>query len=422
MALGRTFLISASTLMSGTVVAQAITFGLSFVLARLYDPAEFGHYSIFVGFAGAFGVASTGALDRVVLLGRSDSEARRAATTLLVLCIGLAVVVSIAGILLALLPVSRALPLSPFDFAVMVPLFMLFYAGAQVLTYSSLRQGRVRHLATLKISQSVVMGAVQVSTAALRSIPGLIIGNIAGWFVLFAAGMRWRLSLGHLARDLRRQSLVALVRRNWRYPRYVMPNEVLDGLSNQVPLFFVGMFVSLTAAGHYGLALMILSGPAALLGQAVGQAFLQHMGGAEDDPVKLRQATRRIWLGMALVGVVPFGAILLLGPAIFRVGFGTEWTDAGVIAQLLAALLFVRFVSSPTSTLYWKLNMQREQWYFSVAAACYRAGCYALLWTGLSLVTVIILHVVIEILAIAFYNFVLLRRLHAREREQRAAA
>lgn len=411
MSLGKTFLISASTLMSGTIVAQAITFALSFALTRLYGPAEFGHYSIFVGYAAVFGAASTGALDRVIVMGRTDAEARRAATTLFVLSVLAAAFVSLVGVLLGLTGWAAYLPLNAFDLAVFVPIFMICYAGGQALTYSCLREGRVRRLATLKASQSLVMGAIQLLASGGKVVPGLILGNIAGWLILCSAGARWRLSKGHVRQDLRMRSLTALARRHRLYPRYVMPNEVLDNLSGQLPVFLIGTFLSLSLAGQYGLALMVLSAPAALLGQALAQAFLQYMGRHENDPVALGRAARRIWAGMALVGAVPFGTILLFGPVIFHVGFGQKWTEAGVIAQLFAVLLFVRFVSSPTSTLYWKLKMQREQWYFAVGAAIYRSGCYVLTAFGFGLSTVIILHVAIESLAILFYNIVALRRL-----------
>lgn len=404
--------------MSGTVLAQAITLGLSFALARLYAPAEFGHYSIFVGLAGMLGAVSTGALDRVILMVPSEVEARRTATTVLSSAVCLAAIVSLIGAVLAGVGATDVLPLTAVDLTVLIPVFMVCFAGAQVFNYSSLRTGRVRRLAALKVCQSLTMGAMQVLASGAKSVPGLILGNIAGWAILLASGLRWRFSLGHFRQDLTYRSMAAVVRRHWRYPRYVMPNEALDRLSNQVPLLFIGTFLSLAAAGHYGFALMILSGPAALMGQAVGQAFLQFMGRHDNNALSLDLATRRIWAGMALVGALPFGAVLLFGGEIFGTGFGEEWTGAGTIAQLLAVLLFVRFVSSPTSTLYWKLNLQREQWYFSVAAASYRTGAYGLLAFGFSLREVIFLHVGIETVAIVTYNLVAVRELWRRQREQ----
>jgi O-antigen/teichoic acid export membrane protein len=114
---------------------------------------------------------------------------------------------------------------------------------------------------------------------------------------------------------------------------------------------------------------------------------------------------------MGAAGLDPFGALLIMGPTIFSIGFGGRWLQAGIIAQRIAPLLLLRFMSSPTSTLYWKLNMQREQWFFSVAAACYRTLCYSLTAFGFGLNFVILLHVAIESVAILLFNLFTLKRL-----------
>lgn len=419
----RTFLASASKLTSATVLAQAFNFALSFVLARLYTSGEFGHYSIFIGVSGVLGAASTGGFDRVILLARSSNASRRAAILALLLSIVGALAVSLVGFGLAVFRPLPGLPITAIDLMLFMPVFMVSYAGAQVLNYSCLRQNRVPTIAGFKIAQSVTTGIVQVTMSSIKMAPGLILGSIAGWAIYLIGAVddqarQWPRRL------LTSRGLLCVARRYAHYPRYVMPNEVMDNLSNQLPLLLIGSLVSLSSAGHYGLALMMLSAPAALMGQAVGQAFLQYIGNHDDNYADLEQMMRRIWIGMALFGIVPFTVILAFGPEIFRFGFGYQWIGAGEISQTLAILLFIRFVSSPTSTIYWKLHMQREQWYFSVAATVYRPTCYGLAVFDTNLSLIIGLHVAVEVVAIVIYNIVAIRRLRllaTRQAEETAA-
>jgi O-antigen/teichoic acid export membrane protein len=413
MSQGRTFLVSVSTLMMGTGAAQAITFGASFLLARLYGPAEFGHYSIFVGYVAVLGAASTGALDRIVLLGRSAGDARRAATVALFFAACVAAAISIVGMILSATGTPGWLPLTAVDIALFAPLFILSYAGCQVFAYSCLREHRVGRLATAKVVQSATMAVTQVLASIVRQVPGLIVGYVVAWTIMLIAGLRWRLIQGHLAHDLRRRTIMCVIQRHWRYPRYIMPNELLDNLSNQAPLFLIGVLVSVQSAGHYGLALMMLSAPAALLGQAVGQAFLQYVGRQGHDGRALRQAMVRVWCGMGLIGAVPFATVMIFGPAVFGMAFGQAWEGAGTIAQNLAPLLLARFASSPTSSIYLKLNLQREQWWFALAGAFYRTAIYASAAFGIDLVTLIRIQVMMEIVAIVIYNQIALRRLNS---------
>jgi O-antigen/teichoic acid export membrane protein len=408
---GKTFLKSASLLMSGTLVAQAITFSLSFVLARLYLPDDFGRYSIFAGCAGVLAAAATCAFDRVILLAGPFETARKAATLTLVSAGAVALAIMIIAQLLTLLGIGAILPIPVIDVIAFIPAFIFCYAASQVFVYSSLREDRVRSLAILKVTQSAIMGAVQLVAAGFTLVSGLILGNVAGWFVLMVAGLQWRWQAGHVREDVRIGSLIEVARQNWQYPRYIMPNELIDNLSNQIPLILIGTFLSLSQAGHYGLAIMILSAPTAVVGQAVGQSFLQYLGKHGDDTEAVRRYMYRIWFALASIGLLPFSAILFHGQPIFGIAFGTSWLEAGNIAQSLAVLLFVRFISSPTSTIYLKLNMQREQWRFCIAAAIYRTASYALGIFGYELATMIVVHVASEIIAIFLYNLTALKRL-----------
>jgi O-antigen/teichoic acid export membrane protein len=413
MSLGKTFLKSASLLLSGTVVAQAMTFFFSFVLARIYAPEDFGRYTIFVGFAGVLAAAATGTFDRVILLASSLDEARRVATLTLTCSAIVASVIALVGGFMAGMGMQSALPLPLVDVILFLPVFIFLYGAAQVFIYSSLRTGAIRALAGFKVVQSAAMGVVQLAAASLANVSGLILGNVIGWLLLAVAGLRWRLGHHHLGEDLRISDLAATARAHRQYPRYIMPNEVLDNLSNQVPILLVGSLLSLSFAGHYGLAIMMLSAPAALAGQAVGQSFLQFLGTPQIAGSAVRRAMFQIWGALAALGLLPFAAILFFGPQIAIFALGPDWLEAGRVAQALSILLFVRFVSSPTSTVYLKLGLQKQQWRFCVCAAIYRTATYALLGFAVPLPIVIMIHVAIECVAIVAYNYTAIRHLQS---------
>lgn len=413
MAIGRNFIASVSTLMSGTVAAQAITFATSFLLARLYSPAQFGHYSVFLGVGGILGAFSLFALDRVIVLARSPTEARRVATTSFAAAICVALAAAIIGAVMGVSPLSGQIPFTTLELALLLPAFSVCYAGAQIFTYINLRVGRVRRIAAFKVLQAATISVVQVTLAPIAMVPGLLVGAVAGWSVPFAAAIKWHISAGRIRQDLRRRSVRSVLRRHWRYPRYVMPNELIDNLSNQLPLLLLGTTLGLSIAGHYGLAIMLLSAPAALVGQGVGQIFLQFLGNSATNHDAIRRSMFRIWVALAAIGIVPFTIVMLFGPEIFALLFGDRWRTAGQIAALLSPLLLIRFISSPTSTVYLKLGLQRAQWFFCLAALVYRTFAYGVGAFGASLQQIIALHVVLEVCAILCFNLYALRQIHA---------
>ena len=65
----------ASTLISGTVLSQAILILASPVLTRLYSPSDFGILGVYVSLIAIFGVLATGQYEFAVLLPKKDEEA-----------------------------------------------------------------------------------------------------------------------------------------------------------------------------------------------------------------------------------------------------------------------------------------------------------------------------------------------------------
>jgi O-antigen/teichoic acid export membrane protein len=291
-----------------------------------------------------------------------------------------------------------------FELTVLVPLFVCFYGIAQSFLYLNLRANRVPLIASLKIAQSVFTGGAQALLAGMGAVSGLVVGSVAGWTLVGGFGLVFHFSNRLAWADLRARAFAAVFRRNRRFPRYVLPNVIVDNFSNQLPTVLIGAFASLTSAGHYGLAIMVLSAPAALVSQAVGQVFLQHIGRVKDGGWVYARTMFRIWAVMSALGLAPFGAVAIFAPSLFAFAFGSQWVGAGLAAQALAPLLFLRFVSSPTSSIYLRLGLQRQQWWFGCAALVYRAGSYSLPIFGFDIYVAILTHVILEMIAIFAYN------------------
>lgn len=404
------FISSASTLIFGTIAAQLLTFLFSFALTRLYAASEYGHFSFFMACGTVLAALGTGSYEKVILLSRSDREAQAARYIVVLISMSVAAVVLILGFVLANFNVFEATELKPLDF-ILLPVFIVSFAAGHIFTYSNLREGEMTRIATFKAVQSLVTGTMQVLLAGLKILPGLVVGYICGLLLIAVACIVYVRRGGGGSTPHR--VLLAAAKRNSYYPRYIMPNEVVDTFSNQAPVLLIGTFLSLGATGYYSLALMMLSAPAALVGQAVSQTFLQYVSRQQDDPVAIRRTMIYVWTAMGALGFIPFGLIALFGENIFTFAFGDKWSEAGTIAALLAPFWLVRFSSSPTSSIYLKLNMQRAQWYFVLMAACYRVAAYLPLIGRVDLRYCIMLHATAEVLNIIFYNKLALSRLKA---------
>ena len=55
-------------------------------------------------------------------------------------------------------------------------------------------------------------------------------------------------------------------------------------------------------------------------------------------------------LYLALIGTIPLLIILLFGPKLFGLFFGTNWVEAGVYAQYISLFVFFNFINRPAVT------------------------------------------------------------------------
>src|SRR5690554_6180591 len=64
------------TLLSGTMLAQALPVAISPILSRLFTPEDFGVLALYVAITAIFGAVANGRYELAIMLPQEDSEAR----------------------------------------------------------------------------------------------------------------------------------------------------------------------------------------------------------------------------------------------------------------------------------------------------------------------------------------------------------
>jgi len=411
---GSGFVRSAAILLSGTVVAQGITFAAALVLARLFDEIAFGHFAAFMSVLAILVILSTGSYDKALMF--AGSQRRFHALVLVVLGLASALTSSVLLVAAIAIGMGVVLPgaLGRIDQLLPLGLATMGFACGQVFVFMALRAKRNGQVAVAKAGQSAVTATVQLGLGVFGARFGLSIGHAVG-SALFIPLVY--LQLRRQGLRLTRQMLLAArssMRRFATYPRYVCVNEFVDSLSQQFPLFLIATLFSIGTLGHYSFAYRILAGPSALLGQAVSQSFLQRIGGGQFDPVAIRALLLRVWRTLSLLAIVPFGIMGMWGEEIFVFLFGPTWAEAGRIAAASTPLLLARFVSSPTSPIVYRLELQRQQFFLSILMIIARTAPIALAMGGATIYQVIAVQSIAEIGVIAAFNLTALRALASR--------
>ncbi len=167
--------------MTGTAFAQALPIAVSPILTRLYTPADFGVFAMYMAIASILGVLVTGRYELAILIPKQDRDAIHIAA----LSAGLSVVLS--GLLLlvvmffnqAIAQLLGSPELSAWLY--WVPASTLLSGIYQSLNYWSNRKSQYKRLAISRTAQSGSASLAQLGAGYVGAgATGLVGGQLAG--------------------------------------------------------------------------------------------------------------------------------------------------------------------------------------------------------------------------------------------------
>ncbi|WP_020146550.1 lipopolysaccharide biosynthesis protein [Thioalkalivibrio sp. ALJ15] len=354
---------SVSVLAGGTAAGQIIVVAASPILTRLYSPEDFGLFAVFASLLGILGVIASLRYQLAIPLPEDDADAARVAILSVLVVVGMAGLSALVVLFFGE-PVSHLLnvpQLAPYLWLLPLGLFLL--GVYQVLSYWAIRRRAYGPIARTKLTQSIVMTAVQIGGFALGPVAlliGRIMGQAAGIATLYRLVVRPK---RHLLGEVRGRDVMWAAKRYRRFPIYSTWAGGFNTLGTETPpLLFAALF-SPAVAGLYMLAHRVLAMPAQLIGKAVADVFF---GDAPDNHRndQLGTAVSRITATLSQIALPPIVLFSLFAPSLFSGIFGESWREAGVYAQWLAPMIYINFITSPITTLTTVLEKQAHALFF----------------------------------------------------------
>lgn len=364
------------TVAGGTAMAQAIPVLAGPVLTRLYAPDAFGEFALYLAAVAIGTVVVTGRYELAILLPRDDAEARDLLGVALVAATVLSAV-ALTAILLATGPMRdlAAFPSVP-RWAVWVPLGLLFAAAAQSVGYWLNRKARYRPLVAGRVAQSASMIGVQgaAGTAypwAATLVVGHVFGQLTSAVVLARNALRLDAPLlrGISWAGLRRAAAV-----HRRFPLFIAPGHVANAVSAHLPTILLAAFFGPAIAGLFSLAERVLVLPTSLIANSIGDVYRQEAAATYHRQGECRDLYLRTLRRLALLSVVPCAIVIAAGPWLFATAFGSAWRESGVLASMLAAMVFFQMISSPLSQTVLLANMHRVELAWQLARVAVAGG------------------------------------------------
>jgi O-antigen/teichoic acid export membrane protein len=337
------------TLMTGTTIAQAIPIAISPILTRIYSPEDFGLLALFLAVFSILSIITTGRYELAIMSPESDDEAK----DIVFLSILVAILVFfITTILIWFFGAEIAIFLGNSEvknWLYFIPFMVLSSGVYQSIDYWLNRQKIYRGMAENKLIQASGVSILQLLTGVFSK-SGLILGSVFGWIVsIFIIFSRSNIKYS----DFRLKKSKKALLKYKDYPLLQAPSSLLNAIAGQSPVIFISRSFIDSTVGFFSLVLKILNAPTAIISKSIGQVFFQKVSEhANLSPHLLLNDIYSAAFKLAMLSVLLFSPIVLFGPELFSVVFGSEWIQAGYYAQILVFSIAVKFVVSPLSTIF----------------------------------------------------------------------
>lgn len=228
-----------ATLVTGNVIAQAISVGASPILTRLYSPESFAALALFTAIVSSISPGVCGRYELAIVVAKNEKESR----LLLVISLWIAAFISVLMFLIILggfVPIQRFLNANSLGaWLLLTPLFLFVTGILTALKYYANSQNNYKILSRISIAKVILTVIVSLTLGWYGwQTKGLIISNLLApliasvyLFYVFRFDMRatlWRWSGYHME----------LVRYYKDFPIYSASTGFLDGITVAMPIFF----------------------------------------------------------------------------------------------------------------------------------------------------------------------------------------
>ena len=353
------------TLMTGTTIAQAIPIAISPILTRIYTPEDFGLFALYMSVASILSVVATGRYELAIMLPKKDEDA----INIVALSIIISFFVSFISFLLVFflnVQITNLLGNPEISsWLYFIPLTVLLTGIYQSFNYWSNRKKQYKRLATSRVVQSGTTATTNLGMGfGNMGSSGLILGSLFGQGV--ATTVLGRMIWGedrNRIKDVNKLKIFALLRQYNQFPKFDIMASLLNVLSQQSIYILFNILFNSTVSGYYYLTQRTLGLPMIVISSAISDVFKEEASKNFKKYGNAKNIYKETFQKLVVLGFMISLILYFFAIDIFRVLFGKEWIIAGEYVQILTPLLFIKFIASPLSFMFYVGGKQQLNLY-----------------------------------------------------------
>jgi lipopolysaccharide exporter len=320
-----------------TAAGQLIIVGTLPMYSKIFDPAAYGEYVIFVGAIGVVGVLAGVRYESAVVLPRSDKTA--IALSALVMLIASAVAVLVAGATFLLSMIRASAEWAPIERQFGYGLAIATAVGALQRCLSSwcIRRGRFILMGLGQFLFCLVTVVAQFSFVRMTGqFPALVWGYVCALALQTAClgtVLRAKDFGSGLAASFRWMRVVAY--RYRRFPTYMVGYALASSARDRLIQIALGIGAGAAMVGRFGLAYRVVFAPNSLIYSAVSPLFFGFA--SRGSRLEVGRFAAGAVEAIFVMLVVPYAAFAIEAPTLTDELLSEKWRGTGPFLRVLTA-------------------------------------------------------------------------------------
>ncbi len=372
------FIRNVTVVASGTVIAQVIAMLSIPIIARIYGPESIGILGVFVAITAIVTKISGLTYPVAIVLPNKDEEAK----ILVKASIYLSFVIAFLTLTILIFyrePIASLFNLEEIEsYLFFIPLIIIFSVLYQVSEQWLIRLQKFKLTAKAMIYKSIIENLSKIGVGLYHPVAYVLISITAFSYLLhtllIVSHLKYKFSRSTLNIKDNAGEMVRLLKVYKDFPLYRAPQELVNGISSSLPILLLASFFGPAYAGFYTISKKVLHVPTNLLSKSIGDVFYPRITQAANKREHVANLLFKATMGLAIVGIIPFGIVFMFGPWLFGLVLGEDWIQAGEYARWLSIWLYFGFINRPTTKTIPVLKLQGLFLFYEILTTLIRAG------------------------------------------------
>ncbi len=357
------------TLTLGNGLSQFMPLLISPIISRIYSPKEIGIFGIFYSITQILTFGTTGSFETAIPNATKQSDKH----SLFILTILSSLVINssaLIGLFIFKKNIIEALNLVNGNWLIYIPFVSFLSATLNALQFNALSTNSYKTISFSNVIKSFVKSTSEILLGiASFGYFGLFYSYVMG--VLAGIVTYKKIKLQEIKEfKINTLSLLSAIKKYKKYPLFLAPSTLLSQISIHFNNFIFSTSMTVQDVGFYSYTTRIIGAPLTLFGKTFADVLLQTGGDELRTTGKVIVSYKNTLFQTFLIGAPIFAILFLFGQQIFSFVFGQKWSEAGVFAEILAPLFFIRFISRPLSSLMIVFQKQQFQLIWQIVLVC----------------------------------------------------